>query len=150
MTTVKDGLPQLCILLSDSKCADTAQGLAQLIPYAMSLRSMYLCFGLVMTHTKLSLQLFVPFKRKFSVITICSANCDSTSELESFFCAMYAALCRLIDDPIPADKLTHFMTPKCWCCSKELVCMESDDSHENLGHKSHETASLVIYCVKKK
>ena len=62
---------------------------------------------------------------------------------------MYAALCRLIDDPIPADKLTHFMTPKCWCCSKELVCMESDDSHENLGHKSHETASLVIRVKKK-
>lgn len=61
-----DNLPRACILVSDTKKNSMDEGKNQVLVYMRSLQSIYLCLGLIITHHKLCLQLFIPFEGKFS------------------------------------------------------------------------------------
>ncbi|SMN02424.1 hypothetical protein SPONN_1020 [uncultured Candidatus Thioglobus sp.] len=139
-------LPTVCNMISDSKNINMEEGELQIVAYMRSLQPEYLSLGMVITKSRLLLQLFIPFDGKFSVITICSASCYSIDELKRFFSALYAAISRLLD-PISTTPLTHAVTLR--CCSQEIVCLHKDETHKNLGSDLSLTsnASIVIHCT---
>lgn len=144
LAKIQDHLPAVCILVGDSKCKSLDEGRNQVFIYMRSLQSQNLCLGMVITFQQVLLQLFIPFDGKFSVIDICSANCNSINEVKNFFLALYVAVRRL-SHPIPAP--AHAITLK--CCSQPILCPNEDEFHKFLRRApTSATNSMVIHCLK--
>lgn len=138
-----NGIPTVCVLVSDSK-KTSDKGKYQVHAYGLALERSYLFLGLTITHTKINLSLYIPYMGKFSVIDICSTSCIDVDNLKRFFCALYVAVQRLLDDPI-SGLLEHHLTLN--CCGEYLNGF--DDKHRNLGHhtSSNIEGSVVVHCT---